>query len=1252
MSQTTILIVEDEAIVAADLAGKLERLGYEVAGIAASGEEAIAMADRLRPHLVLMDIWLEGAIDGVEAAATIGSRHDVPVIYLTAHSDAATLARAKLTGPFGYILKPFEERDLATQIDLAFYKHHADRQVREHREWLRVTLSSIGDAVIATDSEGHVTFLNPVAAGLTGWQAEEAAGQPVKTVFRMINEQSGQPLEDPVARVLWEGRAVELGNHAALVTRDGHILPIEDSAAPIRDAAGRVIGVVLVFHDVTAKRRAEEQLKRSHDELEARIKERTAELARTVEALKKEVRERQAAEEKVKAERQQFHDVLDTLPVYVALLTPDYRVPFANRFFEDRFGKSDGRRCYEYLFCRSEPCEDCQSYEVAKTGAPHHWEWTGPDGRNYDIYDFPFTDTDGSPWIMEVGLDITEIKSAQAALEGLNENLERSVAERTAELRESRQRLAWILETTGVGLWLNELPLERPDWDRQTRNLFFIPPGIEPTIDLFWKRLHPDDREPTRLAIEAARRDHTLYSIDHRVVHPETGDIRWIRSVGTATYAADGTPIRFDGITYNITEKRMAEERTRLLSEVTTELLNSNQPCWSIKSVCRKVMDHLGCQVALNFLRDGVGGQPYLNACEGIEEAFVPQIELTDWCSAMCGHMPREGCRLVAENIQSGDVPGTELARRLGLQSYACHPLMNQGRVIGSLGFGSRQKQAFAEQDLALMQSVADHVAIAMQRVRLLESLERHAKEAEAANQAKGQFLANMSHELRTPMNAILGMIDVALPKAASPIVQDCLQTAKESADLLLTLLNDLLDSAKVESGKLNLESAPFNLRQMLDQTTRVLAVRASEKGLAFYCRISDGAPDFVIGDRVRLQQILLNLGSNAIKFTERGQVELSLHAHPQDGQVDLEFAVRDTGIGLSSADLERIFQPFAQADASMSRRFGGTGLGLAIAKSLVQLMGGTISVESELGKGSTFHFAVRLPLTKERPSDFGTSEAILTPAFAQLRILLVEDNPANQKLAKYILEDRGHHVEVAGDGQEAIYLTEQNHYDVILMDVQMPGMDGLETTAAIRGREQGENRVPIIAMTAHAMKGDRERCLAAGMDGYLPKPINASEMIGLVESLARGAEPLAQPAAATPKLAETAPQSRAFVFNPELAFARCFKSHDMVREMIDCFFDEVGKLFPQMQAALQQGDLVKVGELGHRIKGTVVYLGAEAAEEAARRVEQFCKSSGGTPSEAELAVNALEQECIVLKAALGEHLLAAKSGPQDEMCL
>jgi two-component system cell cycle sensor histidine kinase/response regulator CckA len=268
MSQTTILIVEDEAIVAADLAGKLRQLDYEVAGIVAAGEEAVAQAGSLNPKLVLMDIQLEGPMDGIEAAQAIRRRHDVPVIYLTAHSDAATLARAKLTGPFGYILKPFEERELATQIELALYKHQTDRQLREQREWLRVTLTSIGDAVIATDGTGRISFANPMAESLTGWKVEEAMGRPVTDVFRIVNEQTDQPLEEPVARVLREGRAVALANHAALVTRDGRTVPVEDSAAPILDAAGQVIGAVLVFHDVTDKRRSQEALERSNRELE------------------------------------------------------------------------------------------------------------------------------------------------------------------------------------------------------------------------------------------------------------------------------------------------------------------------------------------------------------------------------------------------------------------------------------------------------------------------------------------------------------------------------------------------------------------------------------------------------------------------------------------------------------------------------------------------------------------------------------------------------------------------------------------------------------------------------------------------------------------------------------------------------------------------------------------------------------------------------------------------------------------------
>jgi PAS domain S-box-containing protein len=536
-----------------------------------------------------------------------------------------------------------------------------------------------------------------------------------------------------------------------------------------------------------------------------------------------------------------------------------------------------------------------------------------------------------------------------------------------------------------------------------------------------------------------------------------------------------------------------------------------------------------------------------------------------------------------------------------------------QGRVIGGI---------------AVTVDVTD-------RKRAEEALVQAKAAAEAAAVAKGQFLANMSHELRTPMNAILGMIDVALPKATDPTVQDCLQTAKGSADLLLTLLNDLLDSAKIESGKLELESAPFSLRRMLDQITRVLAVRASEKGLVFYCRLSEETPDVVMGDRTRLQQILLNLAGNAIKFTERGEVEIGLHALSHDGDVCLEFAVRDTGIGIPPSSIEHLFQPFGQADASMSRRFGGTGLGLSISRSLVEMMGGRIRAESEVGKGSTFYFTVRLPLAKECPPDSPSAPAIPVLRAATLRILLVEDNPANQKLAAYILQDRGHTVEIAADGQEALRSTEQDRYDVILMDVQMPGMDGLEATAAIRKREEGGGRrTPIIAMTAHAMKSDRERCLAAGMDGYLSKPIDPREMVALVERLASIS--LSEKPTVAPSVS---------VFDPASALKQCLGKPDLLAQMIHFFFDDADRLLPQIRETLERGDLTKVGELGHKLKGTITHLAAQRARESAFRVEHVGQS-GGNQAAAQEAVAMLEQECLTLKAALAEYQAAAVPAP------
>ena len=345
---------------------------------------------------------------------------------------------------------------------------------------------------------------------------------------------------------------------------------------------------------------------------------------------------------------------------------------------------------------------------------------------------------------------------------------------------------------------------------------------------------------------------------------------------------------------------------------------------------------------------------------------------------------------------------------------------------------------------------------------------------------------------------------------------------------------------------------------------------------------------------------------------------------------------MRDTGIGIPPSDLERIFRPFAQADASTTRRFGGTGLGLSICASLVGMMGGHIWVESELGKGSTFYFTVRLPLAAELPPEPERRLDVSAAALSKLRILLAEDNPANQKLATYILQDRGHTVDIAGDGQQAIAMTQQNRYDVILMDVQMPGMDGLEATAAIRAGETEGKRTPIIAMTAHAMKGDRERCLAAGMDGYLSKPIDAREMIALVESLAAGA-------AAAAAGRRTAPDQ-----NRESSGRRGLRSRggaEAVPQQAGFARANHCVLLPG-RGQLAPANAGRPGEgrsRGSRPAGAP-HEGNAGPPRRRRRQEKphggwsnsMC--GDGEPAEAEEAVAALERECEVLKQALSAH--------------
>ena len=512
------------------------------------------------------------------------------------------------------------------------------------------------------------------------------------------------------------------------------------------------------------------------------------------------------------------------------------------------------------------------------------------------------------------------------------------------------------------------------------------------------------------------------------------------------------------------------------------------------------------------------------------------------------------------------------------------------------------------------------------------DAAEQARKRAVDASEAKSQFLAKMSHEIRTPLNGVLGMLSLAAETELTAEQRDFIEAAQSSGESLLGIISDILDLSKIESGRLTLEQVPVHVFGLLEEALKPLASRARQKGLTFDLSVEPDVPRAIVSDPVRLRQIVVNLVGNAVKFTASGSVRVGVRLDPADSH-KIRVRVADTGIGIPAEKQKLIFEAFAQADDSTTRTFGGTGLGLSICKELVALFGGALEVESEAGRGSAFEFT--LPFVSAAPhaaGDATASEPHIALAATPIRVLLAEDNPVNQTIASKLLTKLGCTVTSVADGAAAVQRALSEQFDLVLMDVQMPIMDGLEATRQIRAREamRGSERLHIVALTANAMEGDSEACKAAGMDGYLSKPIERIKLRSVLENAAERCR-VAQRAASEGRIrtASTEPGP----LDLTQALERFGRDRDLLEDVVTSFRSTSAPMMQALHERVNAGDVGAAAWHAQNMKIALLAIGAMRASDLASALEAAARA--GDLSRAPDLLSRVDAELARVDAAL-----------------